>query len=105
MSTPPCLRKCHACGRSRPAILQGPQDEADGERRDGWEFVPEGWMCPLCLIMSTSYRSRLPADAPADESEWMSRRSLDAVAERFGVSSERVRQLAVEAADPMSTDE
>jgi hypothetical protein len=62
-------------------------------------------MCPLCLIMSTSYRSRLPADARADETDWMSRRSLDAVAERFGISRERVRQMAAEAADPVRTDE
>jgi hypothetical protein len=62
-------------------------------------------MCPLCLIMSTRYRSRLPAEAQADETDWISWLSLDAVAERFGVSRERVRQMAVEPADPVRTDD
>jgi hypothetical protein len=55
--------------------------------------------------MSTRYRSRLPAEAQADETDWISWLSLDAVAERFGVSRERVRQMAVEPADPVRTDD
>jgi hypothetical protein len=55
--------------------------------------------------MSTRYRSRLPAEAQADETDWISWFSLDAVAERFGVSGERARQMAVETADPVRADE
>jgi hypothetical protein len=62
-------------------------------------------MCPLCLIMSTRYRSWLPAEAQADRTDWTSSFSLDAIAERFGVSRERVRQMAVETADPVRADE
>jgi hypothetical protein len=86
-------------------MLEQRRDNPDGKLRDGWEFVPEGWMCPLCLIMSTRYRSGLPLEAQADETDWISWLSLDGIAERFGVSRERMQQMAVETADPVKADE
>jgi hypothetical protein len=62
-------------------------------------------MCSLCLIMSTRYRSRLPAEAQADEVDWISWLPLDAVAERFGVSRERVRQMAAKTAELVRADD
>jgi rubredoxin len=84
---------CHRCNRSRPAILGGRQDDPDGELQGGWELVPEGWMCPLCLIMSPKHRSRLPTEAQPEEADSIYRLSLDAIAERLGVIRDCVHQM------------
>jgi hypothetical protein len=43
-------------------------------------------MCPLCLIMSSMHRSRLPTEAAQpEEADSIYGLSLDAIAERLGV--------------------